>query len=135
MPEGGLAQWLLSRATTPERADAVLGDCLEQAQLRGQLWFWKSILQTAVSLSLTGECRRSWSLIPALIDSTVWAVLVYFFAGTSWRGGLIMLAGSMLWGLIELRLFPRLDSKKWNWLRVSWTCVAVLILYRLFPPH
>jgi len=133
MPEGGLAQWLLTRATTPERADAVVGDCLEQAQSRGQLWFWKSILQTAVSLSLTSECRRSWSLIPALMDSTVWAVLIYFFAGTSWRGGLIMLLGATLWGQIELWMFPGTSYKKGNWLRIFWTLPVMYILFRCFP--
>jgi hypothetical protein len=43
------AQRLLSATTTPERADAVIGDLSEQAGHRGSLWFWLAVSRIAIA--------------------------------------------------------------------------------------
>src|ERR1019366_521350 len=43
------AEWILSLATTPDRAASTVGDLLEEASARGVFWFWSSVLRTASS--------------------------------------------------------------------------------------
>lgn len=43
-----IAEWLLSRITTPARAAAQTGDLLEIARTRGALWFWCAVLGNVV---------------------------------------------------------------------------------------
>jgi hypothetical protein len=43
------AEWILSLATTPERAASTVGDLIEEAPPRGALWFWSNVLRTASS--------------------------------------------------------------------------------------
>jgi hypothetical protein len=45
-----LAEWLLARLTTPDRAAAILGDLTEMAITRGRLWFVAAYLCTLISL-------------------------------------------------------------------------------------
>ncbi len=48
--DGKTAEVILSLATTPDRAASTAGDLLEEADTRGSLWFWSSVLRTAGSL-------------------------------------------------------------------------------------
>lgn len=45
-----VAEWVLAQVTSRERAAAVIGDLLEKVPARGQLWFWWSVMTTAVAL-------------------------------------------------------------------------------------
>jgi hypothetical protein len=45
-----VAEWVLAQVTSRERAAAVIGDLLEKVPARGQLWFWWSVVTTAVAL-------------------------------------------------------------------------------------
>jgi len=45
-----VAEWILAQVTSRERAAAVIGDLLEKVPARGQLWFWWSVVTTAVAL-------------------------------------------------------------------------------------
>ena len=49
MPER-IAQRLLCLYTAPERAEAIVGDLLEQSRTRGRGWFWLQSVGTALSL-------------------------------------------------------------------------------------
>jgi hypothetical protein len=80
MPKGEFAHWLLSRATTPDRAEATVGDLLEESESRSDIWFWRSVLQTTVRMALTAESRRSWILFLALLDTAIFPVLIWFYA-------------------------------------------------------
>jgi len=41
---------MLSQVTTPQRAEAIIGDLLEKVPVRGALWFWWSVGTTAAAL-------------------------------------------------------------------------------------
>jgi len=45
-----VAEWILAQVTSRERAEAVIGDLLEKVPAHGQLWFWWSVVTTAVAL-------------------------------------------------------------------------------------
>jgi len=44
-----VAEFVLSCVLPAERAGAVMGDFLEEAGARGQVWFWSSVVRTVVS--------------------------------------------------------------------------------------
>jgi hypothetical protein len=51
LPDYSFAETLLSFFTSPDRAATIAGDFAEEAQRRGSFWFWRQVVQTAVSLS------------------------------------------------------------------------------------
>ena len=44
-----LAEWILALTVAPDRAATTVGDLVEDASRRGALWFWSSVLRTALS--------------------------------------------------------------------------------------
>jgi hypothetical protein len=50
MPKSAVAEWLLARLTTPDRAAAIMGDLEELAASRGRLWFWTAYARALISL-------------------------------------------------------------------------------------
>jgi hypothetical protein len=42
------AEWILSQVLPPDRAASTVGDWMEDATQRGNIWFWSCVLQTAV---------------------------------------------------------------------------------------
>ncbi|HWC95943.1 MAG TPA: hypothetical protein VG456_04320 [Candidatus Sulfopaludibacter sp.] len=44
------AEWILGLVTTPDRAATTAGDLAERSHARGAIWFWSSLLRTALSL-------------------------------------------------------------------------------------
>jgi hypothetical protein len=50
MLKARVAEWILSLVTRPDRAEATVGDLLEDRTSRGDLRFWISIGETALSL-------------------------------------------------------------------------------------
>ncbi len=51
MPNASIAEWLLRRVTTQERAAAITGDLIEQNTKRASLLFWFSVAGIMLSLS------------------------------------------------------------------------------------
>jgi hypothetical protein len=49
MDNGRAAEWILSLALPPDRAAGALGDLLEDAGERGNIWFWSCVFRTLVS--------------------------------------------------------------------------------------
>ena len=50
MRNAQVAEWILSLVTTPERAASTVGDLMENAAIRGALWFWIAVLRTVFSI-------------------------------------------------------------------------------------
>jgi hypothetical protein len=50
MLNASVAEWLLSLVASPEQAAGITGDFVEQAQSRGAVWFWWSVVRTWVAL-------------------------------------------------------------------------------------
>lgn len=50
MHKDRIAEWILRLVTTPERAATTAGDLMESSGHHGSLWFWSSILRTAVAM-------------------------------------------------------------------------------------
>jgi hypothetical protein len=49
MRKAAVAEWVLSRSRGSIRASAITGDLLEQAESRGPIWFWFSVIRTVLS--------------------------------------------------------------------------------------
>ncbi len=49
MERSQVAEFVLSYVLPAERAAAVTGDFLEEAEARGHVWFWSSVVRTVVS--------------------------------------------------------------------------------------
>lgn len=49
MRKVAVAEWILSLTVAPDRAATTVGDLVEDASTRGVVWFWSSILWTALS--------------------------------------------------------------------------------------
>ena len=75
MRRAGLAQWILSLATTPDRSATTVGDVLEQSSTLGILWFWSSVVRTACSLCWRDLCsaprRLAWLGLRGWLESLV----------------------------------------------------------------
>jgi hypothetical protein len=74
MRSASLAEWILARFTTRERAASIVGDLLEAAPQKGKLWFWLSV--TRIFLSLTW--RRPLAYIAAYGVALCWLQAVQF---------------------------------------------------------
>ena len=80
MPNATAAEWVLSLATTPERAASTVGDLMEEAPPRGALWFWSNVLRTASShiwRDLRAAPLRMLGF--AFAGLAAWVALVIFF--------------------------------------------------------
>jgi hypothetical protein len=49
MPKVAVAEWILSLVVAPDRAATTVGDLVEDASTRRVVWFWSSVLWTALS--------------------------------------------------------------------------------------
>jgi hypothetical protein len=49
MHNAAVAEWIVSLVVAPDRAASTVGDLVEEASLRGALWFWSCVLRTAGS--------------------------------------------------------------------------------------
>jgi hypothetical protein len=106
------AAWILSRLTTAERAESVVGDCLEEAEFRGVFWFWKAILGSAVAFAMSRESRASWRLLPEVIDQVGFMSAIYLFSRWNWWQGFAacLLTALLCSGAVRL-VFPGFPVK------------------------
>ncbi len=44
-----IAEWILSQVLPPDRAASTVGDWMEDAPKRGNIWFWSCVLRTLAS--------------------------------------------------------------------------------------
>jgi hypothetical protein len=49
-----IAEWILSQVLPPDRAASTVGDWMEDAPKRGNIWFWSSVIRTAASRVWSG---------------------------------------------------------------------------------
>jgi len=61
MRKDRVAEWILQLVCARERAESTVGDLVETAATRGEVWFWASVWRTAASLfwqGLTSDPRE-----------------------------------------------------------------------------
>ena len=82
MRNASIAEWILARVTTPERAASIIGDLAENAESTKAIWFWWSVIRTAFSLlcrrlvANQGRMARYLLLLgPCLPVLAVWAIV------------------------------------------------------------
>lgn len=52
MTKSRIAEWILSQVLPPDRAASIIGDWMEDAPKRGNIWFWSCVFRTAGSCVL-----------------------------------------------------------------------------------
>ena len=62
MRNASVAEWIVSRATSSEKAASIVGDFVELKSQKGAIWFWLSIARVVLSLSW----RRTFGVIATL---------------------------------------------------------------------
>jgi hypothetical protein len=65
MPKPDLAERILILVMAPERAAPIVGDLMEDAPVRGNLWFWANVLRAALAflwLQFTADYSRLYRL-------------------------------------------------------------------------
>jgi hypothetical protein len=60
MRRARIAEWILALVTTKDRAAAVVGDLTEVE--RGSLWFWWSVIRTAMSITWRDVRAEPWRM-------------------------------------------------------------------------
>jgi hypothetical protein len=95
MNTASIAEWVLSRFTTPERAASIVGDLVESTGRRGTVWFWFSVMRTA--FSLFGQ-RPSANRSELMAYGVSWATyfLTSFLITGKWRHALRSATGFIL---------------------------------------
>ena len=131
MPDARFAQKLLALVTPPERAESAVGDLLEQSESRGEFWFWRSVLQLTVAHAMTAESRKHWTMLPALLDITVFVTLIFFLIG-SLRGIAITFVVSLGWSYALSVVFPSGRNRKHIKLCLAWSFVWTTGLWLVF---
>lgn len=89
-----VAEWILSLVSAPDRAVSVVGDLLEEAVVRGPLWFWMCVAQRTLALlwhNLTETPFRmaGWGAFGWFVYMLLSVVL--------WFGGFVFV--TLLWGM------------------------------------
>ena len=81
MSKFSLSAMLLTLFTSPEQAQSIEGDLMEEARARGRIWFWSNLVRTALAfwwkgfsesplalLGLTVACGAAWLLLLVLAE-------------------------------------------------------------------
>jgi hypothetical protein len=81
MSKLSLSAMLLTLFTSPEHAQSIDGDLMEEARSRGRIWFWLHLVRTALALwwkgfsesplallGLTLACGATWLLMVVLSE-------------------------------------------------------------------
>lgn len=114
MKQARLAEWILRRTTTPERAEAEIGDLLELRPVKGGLWFWAAVLRLAA--------RQGWRGLLAFLAA---------FYGAAWGQQALMMRTS---GYNSPHPFPSVFPDPIWWLKflpsyLDWTGTICLALF------
>jgi len=98
MRKDRIAEWLLDRVTTHERAASTVGDLRETAVTRGGAWFWWSVMRTAASLLWRGMVADPREMLGLAFRA--WLVSLGLAAVVSFAG--LFVAG-MVFGAMAMR--------------------------------
>ena len=118
-----LAEWILALVTTGDRAASTVGDLAEGAATRGTIWFWSSVLRTALSLlwhDIAEQPARVTSL--AFLGLAVYIAIDLFFAALS---GFAFFAAARSGGT------PNLNSLGWKLWFTAPVLVSSLVIGRM----
>jgi magnesium-transporting ATPase (P-type) len=131
MQRADAAEWILSLATSPERAASIAGDLAEEAPSHGTLWFWGSLTRTVASL-----VWRAFTEAPLRITGMASLSLLLFFGWmlAAMMGIVIVhmiLVVTTGWGSLDTYVGAESNpSSDWLWLLES--MAAFLIASFLF---
>ena len=82
MRNAHIAEWILAQVTARDRAASTIGDLTERAATRDAVWFWLSVLRTAVSFLWRGVAEHPARLTGlALLGIALYAGIGLLFAG------------------------------------------------------
>ena len=104
MHRADAAEWILSLATSPDRAHSIAGDLAEQAPFHRTLWFWGSLTRTAASLTW-----RAFTEAPLRMTGMAFlGFILFFFWMLVMMTGLVILRMTLIvtlgWGSLETYL-------------------------------
>jgi hypothetical protein len=102
-----IAEWILALVTSEDRAAAMAGDLMEQAGVRGVVWFWSSVLRILASLLWTGMAGN-----PARITGLAFLGLAVYIGIDLLFAGLSGIA--FFWGAMASGPPLHLDSIAWK---------------------
>ena len=75
-PKSSLSFTLLTLFTSPERAESIQGDLMEEAQIRGRGWFWSQVIRTTGALCWKGFARSPLAILRStLLGGVAWFVV------------------------------------------------------------
>lgn len=120
MHSAAIAEWILSRFTSNERAASIVGDLVEIGERKGALWFWLALCGVVLSL----VWRRPFAFIAA------------FYAG-GWTISLFTMANCSIYSLhcasgLWYRAFgPLIVITSTLWTLFSYTAIRYSVLDRM----
>lgn len=99
MRKVAMAEWILSLVLAPDRAGTTVGDLVEEASTRGVVWFWSSVLWTALS-----HLWRDLSAAPfRLVKLALWGCVMEFLLTIISAWGMIYICGQIDLNIRRLR--------------------------------
>lgn len=126
MPKYSLSVALLTLFTSPEHAQSIVGDLLEEARSRGRIWFWSHIVGTTSAL-----WWKRFGESPLALFGLAFACGTLFFLALYWgevddSPGLVVV-GPLLAGFVCVRAAPvRGIHAAWGVALFAGTAIAVI---------
>jgi len=77
MTKSRVAECILSQVVPPDRAASTVGDWLEDAPKRGNVWFWSCVLRTAVSRVWSDLAESPGFMLDLALRSCLFSWLLY----------------------------------------------------------
>lgn len=105
MPKLSLSATLLTLFTSPEQAQSIEGDLLEEARSRGRFWFWSHLVRTTLALWWTGFSESPLALVGLTVACGAAWFLLLFLAEVDDAPG-VFVFGSLLVGFVCVRAAP-----------------------------
>ena len=96
---------LLTLFTSPEQAQSIEGDLLEEARSRGRLWFWSHVVRTTLALWWTGFSGSPLALLGLTVACGAAWFLLLFLGEVDDSPGLSVF-GTILVGFVFVRAVP-----------------------------
>lgn len=100
-----LAGTLLSLFASPEEAQSIEGDLLEEARSRGRIWFWSHVVRTTLALWWQGFSASPFALGGLTVASgAAWFLIALLAEADDSPGAFVF--GTILVGLVCARAVP-----------------------------
>ena len=105
MSKLSLSAMLLTLFTSPEHAQSIEGDLMEEARSRGRIWFWSNIVRTTLALWWKGFSDSPLALLGlTLACGATWLLMVVLAEVDDSPG--LWLFGTFLVGFVWVRAVP-----------------------------